>query len=149
MRYAQGTTVSSDRTMTEIRRLIFREGGTEFSRLETPGRVGIGFVFNNRQVRWFVSLPPIENFARSPEKRLHRTPEVQMKAWEQEINRLHRSLLMTIKAKFVSVRDGIETFDQAFLPHIVLTNDQTVYEHIKTAQIERTMPLLLTGGEKK
>ncbi len=48
-------------------------------------------------------------------------------AWlEQERRRRWRALLLTIKAKLVSVENGIEKFEEAFLAHIVIAGGQTV-----------------------
>jgi hypothetical protein len=41
-----------------------------------------------------------------------------------------RALLLCIKAKLESVASGIESFEEAFLAHVVLPNGQTVADHI-------------------
>jgi hypothetical protein len=45
---------------------------------------------------------------------------------EDERKRRWRALLLTIKAKLVSVENGIEKFEEAFLAHIVIAGGLTV-----------------------
>jgi hypothetical protein len=40
-------------------------------------------------------------------------------------------LLLAVKAKLVSVDEGIETMEQAFLAHIIMPDGRTVGDHIK------------------
>jgi hypothetical protein len=40
-----------------------------------------------------------------------------------------RALLLCIKAKLESVASNIETFEEAFLAHVVMPDNRTVYEH--------------------
>ena len=53
-----------------------------------------------------------------------------------------RALMLCIKAKLESVASNIETFEEAFLAHVVMPDNKTVYEHTapRIAQIAK-------GGE--
>jgi hypothetical protein len=42
-----------------------------------------------------------------------------------------RALLLCIKAKLVSVESKIETFEEAFLAHVVMPDGKTAYEHTR------------------
>ena len=59
---------------------------------------------------------------------------------EQGKKRVYRALLLVIRAKMESIESGIETMEQAFLSHLLLTdqsgNQATVYETLKP-RIER------------
>lgn len=49
---------------------------------------------------------------------------------EQAHRQKARALLLVIKAKLESVESGVETFEQAFLPNVVMADGATVYERI-------------------
>jgi hypothetical protein len=53
-----------------------------------------------------------------------------------------RALLLCIKAKLEAVASGIETFEEAFLAHVVMPDGRTVYEHT-APRIEQ----IAKGGE--
>jgi hypothetical protein len=42
-----------------------------------------------------------------------------------------RAQLLCIKAKLVSVDSGIETFEDAFMAHVVMPDGQTVADHVR------------------
>ncbi|MFP2927852.1 hypothetical protein ACLESO_22180 [Pyxidicoccus sp. 3LG] len=61
-----------------------------------------------------------------------------------------RSLYATLKAKFISLDGKIETFEQAFLAHVVTPGGRTVGEHVLPALAEsyrtgKVQPLLPSG----
>jgi hypothetical protein len=41
------------------------------------------------------------------------------------------ALLLAVKAKLVAVDDGIETFEEAFMAHVVMPDGRSVGDHIK------------------
>lgn len=71
----------------------------------------------------------------------------------KEDRRRWRALALSIKAKLVAVEDGIETFEQAFMAHIVMPDGLTIGQHVtpRIAQAYETgdMPPLLPapGGD--
>ncbi len=64
-----------------------------------------------------------------------------------------RALLLRIKAKLESVASNIETFGGAFLAHVVMPDNRTVYEHTapRIAQIAKggEMQPLLPGPSQR
>ena len=60
-------------------------------------------------------------------------PEAARKDWvAKETRRRWRCLLITIKAKLECIETGIETFEEAFLAHIVTETGQTIYQRLQT-----------------
>jgi hypothetical protein len=55
-----------------------------------------------------------------------------------------RALLLSIKAKLVSVESGIETFEDAFMAHVVMPDGGTVSEHVgkRIADAYRTQTMV-------
>jgi len=70
-----------------------------------------------------------------------RTPDAAKRAYEQEVRRRWRSLVLAVKAKLVAVQDEIATFEQEFLAYAVAADGKTVGEHI--------IPQLKAGGSVK
>lgn len=103
-RFAEGTSVASEKTRAEIERLVRRRGATSFGTLSTPHGTSLAFQINKRNIRFELPLPPIQD----PIKR------------EAEERRLWRCLALNVKAKFEAVENGIVSFDQEFLAHIVV-----------------------------
>jgi hypothetical protein len=131
--YAAATSVSPEKTRGHIERELRRYGATSFAYGTEIGRAMIGFQTKERRIRFVLPLaPPVKST---------------VKQEEQFIRSRWRALLLSIKAKLEAVESGIETFDEAFMPHIVMPNGQTMAEHslpyIKEAYSTGKMPPLL------
>lgn len=138
MAYAKTTKVPVDRTVAEIRKILDKAGANGFAYAEQGGAAYIMFKVENRGVKMFLRMP------RPPEKTSN---EASKKTWEQIRKSKWRSLLLCIKAKVEAIESGIESFDEAFLPHIVLTSGETVGNRIihKIDELNQTPPALLLG----
>lgn len=128
MTYAAKTKVPVAQSKAEIERTIMRYGATSFvagSSL-TEGAM-ICFEMNERRIMFRTMMP--EN--------------------EQECRAKWRALLLCIKAKLESVESGIETFENAFMAHVVMPDGRTVGEHVRpriaSAYSEGKMVPLLPG----
>lgn len=133
MAYAKGTAVSVERSEGEIKAVLRRYGATAIATFEGPQYAVVAFEMQNRRVTMRLPLPDrnAPEFARTPTKRLARSPEQRMAAWEQACRERWRSLLLCIKAKLESVEANIETFEDAFLAHIQMPDGLTVGEHVR------------------
>ena len=114
----------------------------------------IQFRANDRSVRFILELPDKDDprFAMTPGGRRRRDSAAMLKAWEQETRSAWRALALVIKAKLVAVEEGIVTFEQEFLAHIMLPEGGTVHEWIapqlQSAYELGSMPAALPmGGE--
>ncbi len=147
--YASKTDVPVERTKAEIERVLDKEGASQ----TLFGRDGsdsvVAFTLQSRQVRFRVTLPPRESFHVTPAG-IRRKASAIEPAIRQEERRRWRSLLLQIKAKFEAIASESETFDEAFLPHIMLPDGKTVAEfmvpQIEEAYASGRMPLRLLGG---
>jgi hypothetical protein len=132
--YANQTTVDPQKSRAEIEKTLARYGATGFAYGSEIGRAMIGFQTKDRRIRFLLPLVPPQ---RSTEKQT-----------EQFIRSRWRALLLAIKAKLEAVESGIETFDEAFMSHIIMPNGQTMAEHslpyIKEAYETGKMPPLLS-----
>jgi hypothetical protein len=128
-RFAEGTTVSAEKSRGEIERILSRYGADAFG-YETDGTVAIiKFRAHGRYVRFIVPLPPLSDF-RLDGRGYLRKPPAQQAAHEQEVRRRWRALALAIKAKLEVVDSEIATFEQEFAIHTVLPDGSTVAERL-------------------
>ena len=152
-RYAEGTSVSVEKSEAEMRQLLRRYGADGFATGEQGGQVAVQFQMNGRRIVFRMRVPDRaeKRFHLTPHHRHARSPEAAYAAWEQACRQKWRALVLCIKAKMESVEAGIETFDDAFLAHIMLPTGETVGqwaqhpENLQGALEGRPMPPLLPG----
>lgn len=155
MAYANTTSVSVEKTEAEIKALLRKHGAESFMQGEEPGRAMIAFQMKERRIMFRLPLPKRDEKQFALDGRNNRrTAEKQTAAWEQGCRSRWRGLFLCIKAKLESVESGIETFEEAFLSHVMLPDGSTVGEQVKpkiaAAYLSGTMQPLLpapsTGG---
>ncbi len=137
-RYAERTSVSPDRSEAEIRALAKRYNVAGF----VTGWMGqthrVEFELSGRRLRFTLTIPPQDT----------RTTKV---AYDQDVRRRWRLLVLKIKATFEAVLEDGESVEEAALGHIVLPNNQTLAEwsgpQIDEAYRTKRMPPLLPGAE--
>lgn len=132
MAFAEGTTVSVEKSRAEIEKLITRYGATSTAFMTAPGRSVVCFEADGRRIMFELSLPDIT------EKRFQKdgygrplAPLKRAEKWEQACRQRWRALALVIKAKLEAVESKITTFEDEFLAHIVMPDGQTVATHIK------------------
>lgn len=151
-RYAENTTVSSDKSRAEIERTLQRYGADQFMYGWQDGKAVVAFRMNDRHVRFTLTMPDRndEEFTLTPSKKYYRDEDAAQKAWEQAGRQRWRALALAVKAKLEAVEAQIATFEQEFLAHIVLPDNRTVAEwvspQIQTAYDSGKMPKLLGAG---
>ena len=126
MPYASRTKVPVEKTKIEIEATLKRYGADRFAYFSESAKAIIVFEVQQRRVRFDL---PFEREGNSESAQRH-----QRERW--------RALLLCIKAKLESVTSNIETFEEAFLAHVVMPDGQTVYQHT-APRIEQ----IAKGGE--
>ena len=102
MAYATQTHVPVERTRVQIEQVVHKYGANKFA-IATDNQSGIvmiEFAMRNRRLRFELHVPPVEH--------------------AQKVRTAWRALLLAIKGKLESVASGIETFDEAFLAHVIM-----------------------------
>lgn len=153
-RYAEGTSVSSERSRGEIEKMLVRFGATRFQYGWDDKAALITFQLNNRVIRFTLPLPDRNDpeFAKTPAGRRTRGPEAAAAAWEAVTRQRFRALCLSIKAKLVAVEEGIAEFDDEFLANIVVPGGETVSRMVRAQIVDayesKKAPkmLLLTHG---
>lgn len=147
--FAKDTNVSPEQTLMDIRKVLTRYKATSFGIVEDRDRVGVTFEIQGRRVRFIVPLPDRSDseFRYTTGGPHGRAGTFSEQKYEQGIRQRWRALLLTIKAKLESVESKIETFEEAFMAHIVLPDGRTMGEvavpQIKLAYENGRMPPLL------
>lgn len=128
-RYAQNTSVSSERSRTEIERILRRFAADQFAYGWAGGREVIGFRLSGRSVRITLPMPDPGDPAilTTPSGRQRSQTGIDDE-YAKEVRRRWRSLVLVIKAKLTAVADGISTIEHEFLADVVLDDGQTIGE---------------------
>ena len=130
MAYAAYTKVPVEKTKTEIEVTLTRYGADRFAYFAEASKAVVVFEAHGRRLRFDL---PLKEGAKEKDQQTRRAQ------W--------RALLLCIKAKLESVASNIESFEEAFLAHVVMPDGKTVYEHVapRIEQIARgseMVPLL-------
>lgn len=138
-RFAEGTTVPINNTKLEIMDLVQKHTGSEAITLTIQGRPTATFTKDGRLYKFDVpAVDPKDRYVTHTPTGRPRSGEALQAAVEAEERRLWRALLLVLKAKFEILRAVPVTFEQEFLPNLVLPNRITVEEHF-TPLIERAI----------
>lgn len=129
-RYAEQTSVPSDRSQAEIERTLARYGADQFMRGWTMDNAVLMFRCQGKMVKFLLPLPARNNpeFTYTPGRNLRRTAAAAEAAYEQAVRQRWRALALVVKAKLEAVEAGISTFEDEFMAHLLLPDGQTVSE---------------------
>lgn len=134
MAYAENTSVPVEKSRAEIERLLSRHKCAKFMAGvdHEQHRATVQFQAHNRIIKFEITLPnPADpKFKKIKNSYLQRSASGVTKVVDQEERRVWRALLLVIKAKLEAVESGIATFEDEFLAHVLLPNQQTVAEFI-------------------
>ena len=130
MAYAENTEVPASRSQTEIEALLDNHGAQRFvvAKDRETGRIILQFQLQNRICRFEIKLPSpsVSGMMYSHNGRRRRSAESRERAMKQAERQRWRALLLVIKAKLESVESGVETFEEAFLAHVMLPDGDLV-----------------------
>jgi hypothetical protein len=151
------TTVPVERSQGEIRKLLSGAGASRLAfaeeRTEDDRRwAAVQFVIGAHAVRLRVPLKLVdEREVAAKARRAHtRTAdEIRDGLYEQEERRIWRVLAWNLKARMVAVQEEVETFEEAFLAHLLdPRTNSTIYEQLaQTGTVQLEAPLLqLSAG---
>ena len=133
-RYAEGTAVSSHASQAEINHLLMRYGATSFMFGQKEDGAMVAFEMRGRRIKFLLPMPDrnAQEFMMGVHPHSHKpmklTPDNAALKYKQAAKERWRALVLCIKAKLESVESRIETFEEAFMPHIVMANGRTIGE---------------------
>lgn len=150
-RYAENTTVGSDKSRAEIERTLARYGADQFMYGWGVGEAMLAFRASGRNVKFVLPMPDrnAREFTHTPERQYARSAAQAEEAFEQAVRQRWRALALVIKAKLEAVDAGITVFEDEFLAHIMLPDGSTVGQwarpQIEIAYANGKMPELMPG----
>ncbi|WP_395175099.1 hypothetical protein [Roseibium alexandrii] len=152
MAYAEKTNVSVEKTKAEIERIVTRAGADSFMSFSERGGAKIAFELNGRRILFVLPLPDQSEKRFWQHSRGKRSESAAYAQWEQACRSKWRALYLTIKAKLESTEAGIESFDEAFLAHIMTPDGARFSERavpaIEQAYQDHGAPVLRLEGPK-
>ena len=133
------TAVPVEKSQGEIRKLLYqhRASNFAFTEMQHEGQrwAAIDFVLHEQRVRIRVPLknPNLAAVkAKAQRARTKSAADIEHEMFEQEAKRIWRVMFHTLKARLVSVEEGVETFEEAFLSHLVdPVTGMTMWEAVK------------------
>ena len=125
MTYASETKVPIEQSRAEIERTLARFGADRFAFFSEAGRAIVVFEAKSRRLKFDLPLPKPEDPGSENERSRKTREQITRSRW--------RGLLLCIKAKLEAVESGIETFEEAFLSHVLMPDGKTVAEHAAPA----------------
>jgi hypothetical protein len=147
-KYAAATAVPVEKSEGEIKATLRRYGATAIATMESANGAQIAFELNGRRIIMRMSLPRRDEHrfthGRVNQSRVEtrRSDAAALAAWEQACRQKWRALALCIKAKLEAVEAEIETFEEAFLAHVMLPGGETFGEW---AQRPENLPAALSG----
>lgn len=146
------TTVPVEKSQGEIRKLLASNGCARFAFGEEMDSAGlrwaaVSFAHAGFAVRMGVPHKPVDERAlRGKVMRAQRRTrgEIELEMVEQEAKRIWRVMAWNLKARLVAVQEGVETFQEAFLAHLLdERTGMTIYESLATdGRVELARPLV-------
>lgn len=153
-RYAESTTVSTEKSRNEIERTLQRYGASSFAFGMDGNKAAVMFQVGGRRVRFILTLPAHDEKRFTMHSRGRRAPEAARDQWEQACRQSWRALALVIKAKLEAVAAGITTIEDEFLAHTLLPDGSTFGQWAKP-QIDEVYrvgsmpPMLGIGYQEK
>ena len=153
-KYASKTRVSVEQSKREVMDLLRRYGANGAGFYDRRDLALVQFEMGTRRVSITISLPDpqAKEFTMSRHKNRYARyavdKETAHRRWKQACRQRWRALLLILKAKLEAIDAEISTFDEEFLPFLVLPDGQTIGQklvpQLKQLQSgERALPRLV------
>jgi hypothetical protein len=152
------TTVPVEKSQGEIRKLLSMHGASRFAFGEETDSAGVRwamvqFGHQGLMVRMRVPHKPVDEKAiksKASRARTKTADEFRYELEEQEAKRIWRVISWNLKARLVAVEEGVETFAEAFLAHLLDPHtNTTIYQQLAdtgTVELGRPLAGLLEAG---
>ena len=136
-KYAEGTKTPVSNSQMEVLRILEGHGITQHMLANDSATGTHNLIFKHTGVTYKISVQMPARDAKQFQRNgrgLARSQQEIADAWAAEVRRRWRSFLLVIKAKVIGIDDGVTTFDEAFLPYVVV-NEQ--YETLAEVMVPR------------
>lgn len=130
MAYAEDTKVPFERSISDIISLLNRAKADQIGQMQSREGFALQFTLADRMCRFRVPFKTIDDMPQYDGRNSKLSAaqrEARLEQWKRQRG---RALMLVLKAKLESLESGIETFEEAFLAHVVMADGKTVYERI-------------------
>jgi hypothetical protein len=155
--YAQGTTVSTEKSRAELETILSKHGATDrgFRVNDETGIASVMFVVQGKKYRIDVPLPKrglAEN--NHPDQKnppgwfnwdSAKRQQYKDKQWEQACRERWRGFVLLVKAKLEAVRIGLSSVDREFAADLILSNGKTVHQQLSDQIRDGGRNILMLG----
>jgi DNA polymerase IIIc chi subunit len=154
MAYAKGTKVAIETTDQQIKTMLRKAGATAYATFEDGNGASIAFRLNDLNIRMALAMPDrfsnefVMKTVNQYGGQAPRSEDAAEKLWEQACRERWRALHLCVKAKLEAIAAGVETFEDAFLAHVMTETGETVGERVRpqlAAIVKGNAPLQITG----
>lgn len=129
-KYAANTTVSVEKSQSEVQSILRKYGAGRFGTMEEPGIAAyLMFEYKEMMIQITVPLPQREEFKKTDTGR-HRKETQINEAYEQAIKQRWRALVLAVKAKLEAVEIGISTLEKEFMAFVVMPDGRQLGDHL-------------------
>lgn len=144
--YAAETSVSPEKSRSEIERTLERYGASDFGYMVTTSHAQVAFKVGEHTVRMRLGLPDVAEFRTTTTGRARSVADARA-AREKAVRQRWRALTLAVKAKLEVIESGLATFEEEWFAYLVLPDGGTVYEQAAeqyraSIATGRTVPLL-------
>lgn len=168
MSFAEGTSVSVEKSKLELERLLVKHGAKQYGTAhdDANGFALVHFKMSERLIRLQIPVPPLTDYP-DPTKQSYynkkKTPrnwdrlgvdsrkQWVNSQWEQACRTRWRCMLLIVKAKLEHIALGLSSVESEFLADIALPDGRSVAELLKPqiaqAYLSGRMPPLLGAGD--
>lgn len=147
--YAKNTTASEQKSILEIESTLRRYDAKSFAYGWEVCE--IAFKTDNRTIRFRPPMSARSEFVTTPTG-MERAELTIENEYRKARRQRWRALLLIVKAKLEAIDSGIKTFDEKFLPYMVLPGGKTISEvimpQLEDAYATGGVPQLLSGNEQ-
>jgi hypothetical protein len=127
--FAENTSVPVVRSRIELEKLLTDRGAKRIGMANADEFAAVQFDYSNLRIRIKLPLPLRDDKAFTQKNSWReRSNTAAQNLWEQAMRARWRALLLSVKAKLVSVEAGVETAEQAFFASVVTASGKTIFE---------------------
>lgn len=132
MTFAKGTKTAIGTTEQQIKTMLQKAGADAVAMFEERTRAVVAFHLNGLAIQFRLPLPTPDDFrqTRRGSGWMENSEATKSSLWVQACRERWRALHLCIKAKLESVEQNIETFEEAFLPHIQMPDGETIGDKV-------------------
>lgn len=131
MAYARGTEVSVDRSMAQVRQVLFKNGAQGVAMAESREACSVRFIYDDIPYKFSIQFPsasePRVVFDKAKRKRTLKQIESFI---EKEKMRLWRAMLLYITAAIEAHNNGLVDLKKSFMANMITSDGKTIYEKV-------------------